>query len=244
MGDSMDFDPTFDVNSDAAGGDPDATSPTLRAYHQLLWSKPLPDGHLFTLEDDGTYLAHLSSRGQFMMSSDAAIPTWRYWRRMAHLIQDLPQEDVVDFYQVAYQLGGMMMFPRNQVNGLDSLNQAKGKDPLISDRLDLALECIRRHYGGVDDPQVNPLGPTIARYTDFFELFGHGEQGFAHYVDFWLLQDMLTPDGREVDLFLPSEGFTLPSRPTTLEEYGVYREKATAFVEARNQRMLDWVGSR
>ena len=237
----MEFNPTFDVNSDAGGGDPDATSPTLRAYHQLLWSKPLPDGHLFTLEDDGTYLSHSSSKGQFLMSSDAAIPTWRYWERMAHLIREMPEADVESFYRVAYQLGGMMMFPRNQVDGLDSLNQAKGKHPLISDRLDLTIECIRLYYAGVDDEGLNPLGPTIARYSDFFELFGTGEDGFAGYVDFWLLQDMLTPDGSEVDLFLPSEGFTLPSRPSTFHEYAAYRTKAVAFVEARNARMLNWV---
>jgi hypothetical protein len=235
----MAFDPTFDVNSDAGGGDPDATSPTLRAYHQLLWSKPLPDGHLFTLEDDDKYLSHSSSKGQFLMSSDAAIPTWRYWERMAHLIREMPEQDVESFYRVAYQLGGMMMFPRNQVDGLDSLNQAKGKHPLISDRLDLTIECIRLYYAGVDDEELNPLGLAIARYSGFFDLFGD----FDGYVGFWLLQDMISADGRSVDLFLSSDGFTRPSRPATLDDYAVYREKATAFVEARNRRMLNWVNS-
>jgi len=236
----MEFDPTFDVNSDAGGGDPDATSPTLRAYHQLLWSKPLPDGHLFTLEDDGIYLSHLSSKGEFLMSSDAAIPTWRYWQRMSHLIREISDPDVEDFYRIAYQLGGMMMFPRNQVDGLDSLNQAKGKHPLISDRLDLTIECIRLYYSGVDNEELNPLGPTIARYGDFFELFGD----FEGYVGFWLLQDMISADAESVDLFLPSDGFARPSRPVTLDEYAVYREKATAFVEARNRRMLTSVTNR
>lgn len=32
-----------------AGKDPDSRSPTLRRYHRLLWSKPLPDGRPFEL---------------------------------------------------------------------------------------------------------------------------------------------------------------------------------------------------
>jgi hypothetical protein len=32
----------YDLRSDANGGDPDSTSPTLRQYHKILWSKPLP----------------------------------------------------------------------------------------------------------------------------------------------------------------------------------------------------------
>ena len=38
----MMIDTTFDLRTDAAGKDPDTYSPTLRRYHQLLWSKPLP----------------------------------------------------------------------------------------------------------------------------------------------------------------------------------------------------------
>lgn len=53
----------------------------------------------------------------------------------------------------------------------------------------------------------------------------------------------LTADGCEVHLFLPSEGFTLPSRPSTLDDYAAYRAKAVAFVKARNARMLNWVGA-
>ena len=37
------FDPTFDFRTEAGGEDPDSTSPTLRAYHKLLWSKPLAE---------------------------------------------------------------------------------------------------------------------------------------------------------------------------------------------------------
>ena len=42
------IDITFDMRTDANGGDPDTTSPTLRRYHKLLWSRPLPNGADFT----------------------------------------------------------------------------------------------------------------------------------------------------------------------------------------------------
>ena len=57
--------------------DPDTHSPTLRRHHQLLWSKPLPNGA--PLELDVTtpyvYLHHRSDElGEFFLSSDAVIP--------------------------------------------------------------------------------------------------------------------------------------------------------------------------
>ena len=44
------IDTRFDTRSDAGGRDPDSHSKTLRRYHQLLWSKPLPSGALFDLD--------------------------------------------------------------------------------------------------------------------------------------------------------------------------------------------------
>jgi hypothetical protein len=41
----------FDFRTDAGGKDPDSHSPTLRNYHRLLWSKPLPSGEFFDLSD-------------------------------------------------------------------------------------------------------------------------------------------------------------------------------------------------
>ncbi len=47
------IDTTFDVYSDTRpGGDPDQQSATLRRFHALLWSKPLPDGRSFKLSTD------------------------------------------------------------------------------------------------------------------------------------------------------------------------------------------------
>ena len=41
------IDTSFDFRIDSAGRDPDKYSPTLRRYHRLLWSKPLPSGEMF-----------------------------------------------------------------------------------------------------------------------------------------------------------------------------------------------------
>ena len=49
----------------------------------------------------------------------------------------------------------------------------------IKDRFDLTVECIRRHYCG----KPSPLNDTLARYADFFGLFG----GFQGYVEHFLL---------------------------------------------------------
>lgn len=65
------------------GKDPDQHSPTLRRYHQRLWSKPLPDGTIFSLEPTANdYLLHVSSLGTFSLTSDAITTplAGRAWR--------------------------------------------------------------------------------------------------------------------------------------------------------------------
>jgi hypothetical protein len=57
-----------------------------------------------------------------------------------------------------------------------TINAQRGCHSRIRDQFDLTHECIRRHY--LDEP--SPLSDTLARYADFFGLFGD----FAGYVDF------------------------------------------------------------
>ena len=55
------IDITFDFRTDTPPGkDPDARSPTLRRYHKLLWSKPLPNGMMFDLDDTTRCLLYTS----------------------------------------------------------------------------------------------------------------------------------------------------------------------------------------
>ena len=225
------IDPSFDFRSDTPpGGDPDALSPTLRRYHRQLWSKPLPSGDMFELVDTmpRAYLHHRSHLGEFRLSSDSVIPTFRKEKTLAPVFEQLPGE-LAEFLRISYTIGGMMVFPGNQVDRRMTINAARGCHPLIKDRFDLTVECIRRFYAGVD----SPLRGTLDRYSDFFGLFGD----FEGYVEFFLLQDLVTQESLEVRFFGPFDGFKSRPVPSTEIAYSAYRERAIEFVEARNRRI-------
>jgi hypothetical protein len=91
------IDVTFDFRLDTPGypkADPDAVSPTLRRYHKQLWSKPLPGGAFFQLVDTTprAYLHHSSEEGEFWLASDTVIPSFRKERRIAHILEQIPEE--------------------------------------------------------------------------------------------------------------------------------------------------------
>ena len=46
----------------------------------------------------------------------------------------------------------MMVFPGNRIQGKWTVNQARGCLKKISDRFDLTVECIRRHYARQSSP--------------------------------------------------------------------------------------------
>jgi len=230
LGEAIDI--TFDFRSDTPPGrDPDALSPTLRTYHQLLWSKPLPSGAPFELDvtTPHTYLHHLSELGEFFLSSDAVIPTFSRDLRLAHIIDQIPEAEREAFHQIGYTIGGMMVFPGNRVGRQMTINGARGFHPRIKDRFDLTLECIRWHY--LDEP--SPLSDTLARYAGFFRLFGD----FGGYVDFFHLQDLVNEVPPTVKFFIPHEDFTASPLPGTLDTYFVYRQRAIEFIESRNRRI-------
>ena len=122
----------------------------------------------------------------------------------------------------------MMIFPGNQIDRGLRLNQARGLLSAIGDRLDLTLECIRRHYLR----QTSPLADVLSRYGDFFALYGD----FRGYVDFFLLQDLTTTD-YSVRFFLPFEDFTTPAVPLNVAQYTEYRQRSIHFVQTRNRRI-------
>ena len=186
MGDGDTLDITFDFRSDTPPGrDPDTFSPTLRRYHQTLWSKPLPSGAPFELDvtTRHAYLHHSSELGEFWLSSDAVVPSFSRESRLAHIIDQIPGVEREAFNHIGYTIGGMMVFPGNRVGRKMTINMARGCHPRIKDRFDLTVECIRRHY--LDEP--SPLRDPLARYADFFGLFGD----FAGYTDFFYLQDLV-----------------------------------------------------
>lgn len=227
------IDTSFDVRTDAAGKDPDVYSPTLRQYHKFLWSKPLPGGPVFTLDDTvrGVYLHHASDLGTFFLSSDSVIPTFTRWAWCRSVTELFSAEDNEAFRTIGYTIGGMMIFPGNRIGGKQTINGARGFSRKIADRFDLTLECIRRHYLG----QSSPLGETLARYHDFFALF----EDFGGYVDFFMLQDLVSDDCGTVSFFMPFDDFAGPSVPRDRDTYWEYRRLSMQFIEARNRRISD-----
>jgi len=213
------IDISFDFRTDTPPKkDPDALSPTLRAYHKLLWSKPLPNGVCFTLEDtkDNVYLYHHSELGEFFLSSDGAISTFSSRKTMAHIISQLNEFEVEAYRGMAYTMGSMMIFASNRVDGKNTINIARGFHPLIKDRIDLTMECIRRYYNN----EISPLTEVLNRYADFFALF----RNFQGYIEFFLLQDLVAEDFSAIKFFMPFGNFKTPAVPKTIDAYLSYNQ--------------------
>lgn len=227
------IDTNFDVRTDSNGIDPDGASPTLRKYHKILWSKPLPCGKIFDLVESpyGMYLIHQSELGQYWLSSDSITHSYRNWKRTKQIIEQVPPEEINYFDDLGYTIGGFLIFPCNKINGFQTINQERGTNKQINDRIDLTLECIRRFYQN----ESSPLAETLARYKDFFALFSD----FKGYCEFFLLQDLVSQDFKKVEFFLPFEEFEFNPLPKSLEEYSEYRIKNIDFLRNRNKRISD-----
>jgi hypothetical protein len=224
----MQIDTTFDVRTDSKGRDPDSASPTLRSYHQLLWSKPLPSGALFNLERiPGGYLTHSSHLGNFKLSSDTISNSLRGIKRRAGLIAQIPSVHLDAFQALGSTIGARILFPGNRVDKKPTINVARGFNAQIVDRFDLTLECIRLHYRG----EPSPLAAALDRYAGFFALF----ETFEGYVDFFLLDDLV--QNGEVKFYLPFDGEFGQPLPNTVDEYNEYMANTMKFVAARNQRI-------
>ncbi len=223
------IDTNINMYSDANGGDPDATSPTLRTYHKLLWSKLLPGGDLFNLSIDkpGYYLYHNSALGEFSLGSDAITHSYRNQIRKKWLTTQIPKE-VQELFDRGATIGAYLIFPKNQVDRKHTINQARGISRLIDDRFDLTLECIRRFYIG----EPSPLEDTFKRYASFFQLF----ETFKGYTDFFLLND-LVDEHCNVKFYLPFDDFQTPPEFKDVEDYLVYKNEVESFIEARNRRI-------
>ena len=225
------LDVEFDFSKEAKGRDPDRHSPTLMKYHRMLWQKPIKDNKLFNLTfSEKNRLTHSSDLGVFELSSDTIGHTYRKWKRMAHIIKQIPKSDIDSFLKTCRTMGGYIVFPANKING-NTITQERCTNTKIRDRWDLTVECIRRHYVGGDSPLYN----TLLRYSDFFSLFSN----FKSYVEFFHLQDVVSNDFKKVKFFLPFDDFQRVPTPKTKEEYIAYRQAVMLFINQRNTRILD-----
>jgi hypothetical protein len=224
------IDTTFDFRVDSRGKDPDVYSPTLKKYHKILWSKPLPNGKMFNLRDDkaGTYLYHKSELGEFFLGSDTIAHSYKNHKRKQWLTQQIPKA-VNEVYSAASTIGACTIFPNNRIGYKQTINGARGCNSKIDDRFDLTLECIRRFYLGLP----NPLQDVFLRYQDFFGLF----RDFRGYIDFFLLQDLVTENYAEVKFYLPFDNFMTAPNFHCVNDYLIYQERVIDFINKRNSRI-------
>ena len=221
----------FDVYSDTPKGkDPDSFSPTLRKYHYILWSKCLPNGKYFLLDlDTPRLLHHKFESGEYFLSSDAITHGYSNVKKMAHIIEQITPEEVQEFDKICSTIGGYIIFPAKRIDNKMTINGARGCNHKIQDRFDLTLECIRRFY----KHQPSPLTEVLVRYSQFFNLF----IDFKGYIEFFLLQDLVTEDCSEVLFWHSFDEFAGAALPKNVKEYLDYKDNVINFVQRRNQRI-------
>ena len=228
------IDIAFNFYSDSGGKDPDSYSPTLKKYHKLLWSKPLPSGKVFTLSDteSNSYLTYISAQEKISLSSDSISNSYRNKKYLSNILKDLTNE-VEKFRNIGSTIGGYILFPAKKIDGKMTINGARGFNQKIADRFDLTLECIRLHYLG----KPNPLQEVLDQNSSFFKLF----ESFAGYVDFFLLQDLVDANYESINLFIPiKQMFESSPLPAGKEEYLQYMKSSTSFTAKRNERIKAW----
>ena len=229
----MDIDINFNFYSDTPKGkDPDSYSSTLRSYHRILWSRELPNGTLFELDETiPMRLHHKSELGEFVLSSDSIAHTYSNIKSTTDIVKKIDAEELEKFVSLCSTIGGYIIFPSERINNQMTINGARGVNKKIRDRFDLTLECIRKYYKNED----SPLNETFERYKQFFNLF----ESFKGYVDFFLLQDLVTSDYLSIKYFVPFESFENYPLPNDIEEYKQYKYNLSNFVSSRSQRMKD-----
>lgn len=225
-----DIDIHFDVRKDSYGKDPDSASATLRLYHKLLWSKPLPNGQVMKLDEGKGY--YLKWNDMYFGSDSIIVSFMHYGYKLRDYIQqNIPNySDFRENYlKKSYTIGGSIIFPQLRW----SMNQARGCSRKISDRWDLTLECIRRYYIG----ESSPLDTAIFKSKAFFDLF----VDFKGYVDFFLLQDCVD-ENYNVKFWLKTPLFISDPMPKSLSSYHAWIDAEMDFLSRRQKRIQEYCG--
>jgi hypothetical protein len=156
------------------------------------------------------YYRHTSRAGEFVLSSDAFIPAYTWYGVPKTVIEQFSAAEHDPFNAIGYTIGGLILWPANRIDQKWTINQARGcLRSSIGDLMDLTLESIRRHCQAAS----SPLTDVLARYREFFAAF----EDFRGYVDFWLLQDMVSDDCSVVRFFTPFDDFNSPAIPQDLD---------------------------
>ena len=194
----------------------------------------------FDLDDAsrGAYLHHRSALGEFFLSSDSVIPTFTRWgircRRIRSSALDEGERSVHDHWLHDRRHDGLPGKPgRRQVDHQPGPRVPTGRSQTGSTSRSSAFD------GTTWAGRRSRFGETLARYGDFFALF----ESFRGYVDFFLLQDLVTDDYSAVTFFMPFDDFKTPSVPKDFDTYGEYRRRSIEFIEARNRRIERYAAS-
>ncbi|MEE3415149.1 MAG: hypothetical protein VZR53_07250 [Prevotella sp.] len=222
-----DVDINYDVQTDSRGKDPDGYSMTLKKYHQLLWSKELPNGQSMKLVIEKGCLRW----GDMWFGCDSITTGFFHFRfpLKDYIEKTIPNfaDFKRDYWHKTYTIGGSIIFPMVRW----SMNQARGCSVKICDRWDLTLECIRRYYMG----EPTPLDKAFENSRDFFDLF----VDFKGYVDFFLLQDCVD-DNYSVKLWLDTPLFVSMPMPKNMMEFSNWIKTQVDFVQARGRRIAEY----
>ena len=218
--------------------DPDKYSKVLRKWHKILWEKYLPDNkNILNLVEKDYGLFHKSNLGEYYLTSDSIIHTYSRRKSFSDIVNKFPIEEINNFRHIASKIGGYILFPGYKINNAQTINGARGFNVKIADRFDLTLECIRLYYLGENDKLINPLGDVLNRYDNYFKLF----LDFKGYCNFFLLQDLTYDNFTKIKYFLPFTGFTSKPLPSSVDEYGIYKNNCIDFVNSRNNRIIEYI---
>jgi hypothetical protein len=233
----MIVDVAYDLRKDTKTNDPDAESKILKKYHQLLWSKSLPNGTKISLSEpkDYGYLFFHYHDQDFMLSSDIIITTYTQWKRCKCFTEKINDKIKMEFDEKAHTIGSFILFPQNKINRLPTINMERGTNASILDRFDLTLECIRLHYLN----EENPLKDVLNRYKYFFDLFG----SFENYCQYFLLDDLVDKDYNTIRYFLTLKNSFSNPLPGDETEYIEFFSNAIDFIKNRNKRIQQYVES-
>lgn len=91
-----------------------------------MWSKPLPNGEIFELSETGpgNYLTYESPQLTLELSSDSITHSYQN-REKLKPITDQFVEEVQNFRNLGYTIGGSIIFPSKKIDGKMTINGAR-----------------------------------------------------------------------------------------------------------------------
>jgi len=193
--------------------DPDKQSENLWDYHSVLWKKGVLEGlRKAKTEKRGkeTISGYLkldiedknSQNGKITLtlSSDNFEALYRNYKRK----NEKNKTAMGSQKEWKYVIGGSLLFPAfKQEKGRQTINQSRGINKKVADRIDITLLCIKLWYEKKEEYAKNPLRASLDQLENekFFRLFGEGKEGFKNYIDFFFLKDFVNKYYEPINLF-------------------------------------------